>query len=402
MRQLHSACREGGWQITVTLSWTGSGWEAVNLEPGDTSGKNYGICVDLGSTTICMRLVDLSSGRTMGQVSAYNKQIDFGEDILTRVFSSKDSPQTLEALRQATLDTFREALGQLEEQTGYPVKSCGAMTVAGNTTMMHFLFGLDAFGVFAAPYAPCAMRFDPYPARDAGIPLDGYLYCYPCRANYLGGDIISGLIATGLIRESEICVFLDIGTNGELVVGNREFLMAGAGAAGPALEGGVVKTGMRAVEGAVSYVRMEGEKFYLTVIGGGAPKGVCGSGIVDLIAQLYLNGKIDLRGKFIPESGGLEQREGEGPSATRRDSISIRATSMHSSGPKLQPTRWWNTCWMRWAYLWTRCTNFTWPERSVHFWIRSLPLRSVCTGLAPGPNHQRREYLLGRSTPAFV
>ena len=311
MRQLHSVCREGGWQVTVTLSWTGSGWEAVNLEPGDTSGKNYGICVDLGSTTICMRLVDLSSGRTMGQVSAYNRQIAFGEDILTRVFSSKDSPQTLEALRQATLDTFREALEQLEEQTGYPVKSCGAMTVAGNTTMMHFLFGLDAFGVFASPYAPCAMRFDPYPARDAGIPLDGYLYCYPCRANYLGGDIISGLIATSLIRESEICVFLDIGTNGELVVGNREFLMAGAGAAGPALEGGVVKTGMRAVEGAVSYVRMEGEKFYLTVIGGGAPKGVCGSGIVDLIAQLYLNGKIDLRGKFIPESGGLEQREGE-------------------------------------------------------------------------------------------
>ena len=115
MRQLHSVCREGGWQVTVTLSWTGSGWEAVNLEPGDTSGKNYGICVDLGSTTICMRLVDLSSGRTMGQVSAYNKQIAFGEDILTRVFSSKDSPQTLEALRQATLDTFREALGQLED-----------------------------------------------------------------------------------------------------------------------------------------------------------------------------------------------------------------------------------------------------------------------------------------------
>ena len=393
MRQLHSVCREGGWQVTVTLSWTGSGWEAVNLEPGDTSGKNYGICVDLGSTTICMRLVDLSSGRTMGQVSAYNRQIAFGEDILTRVFSSKDSPQTLEALRQATLDTFREALEQLEEQTGYPVKSCGAMTVAGNTTMMHFLFGLDAFGVFAAPYAPCAMRFDPYPARDAGIPLDGYLYCYPCRANYLGGDIISGLIATGLIRESEICVFLDIGTNGELVVGNREFLMAGAGAAGPALEGGVVKTGMRAVEGAVSYVRMEGEKFYLTVIGGGAPKGVCGSGIVDLIAQLYLNGKIDLRGKFIPESGRLLRAGTLFLSERHRCIPPDQSCSQHDggihagcvgriSGPGAQILR----------------------GRSVRYISGSGVCRygRFVPGLAPGPNHQRREYLLGRSTPAFV
>ena len=103
-------------------------------------------------------------------------------------------------------------------------------------------------------------------------------------------DIVSGLVATNLTQESEICVFLDIGTNGELVVGNREFLMAGAGAAGPALEGGVVKTGMRAVEGAVSYVRLEKGRFYLTVLGGGEPRGLCGSGIVDLIAQLYLNG----------------------------------------------------------------------------------------------------------------
>ena len=147
------------------------------------------------------------------------------------------------------------------------------------------------------PYAPRAMRFDPYPARDLGLFADGYVYCYPCRANYLGGDIISGLVATNLTRESEICVFLDIGTNGELVVGNREFLMAGAGALpAPALEGGVVKTGMRAVEGAVSYVRLEQGTFYLTVIGGGAPQGPCGGGIVDLIAQLYLNGLVDLRG----------------------------------------------------------------------------------------------------------
>lgn len=311
MRKLHAVLRDAQWQVTATLAWTGLCWEVVGLAPGNTADRNYGICVDLGSTTVCMRLVNLATGETICQDSAYNRQIAFGEDILTRVFYSKDNAAALEEIRQATLATFQEVLEGLEEKSGYPVASCGAMTVAGNTTMMHFLLGLDAFGVFAAPYAPRAMRFDPYPARDLGLLLDGYVYCYPCRANYLGGDIISGLVATNLTQESEICVFLDIGTNGELVVGNREFLMAGAGAAGPALEGGVVKTGMRAVEGAVSYVRLEQGTFYLTVIGGGAPQGLCGSGIVDLIAQLYLNGLVDLRGKLIPESGKLEQRDGE-------------------------------------------------------------------------------------------
>ena len=299
MRKLHPILRDAGWQVTVTLAWTGLCWEVVGLAPGNTADRNYGVCVDLGSTTVCMRLVDLSTGETICQDSAYNRQIAFGEDILTRVFYSKDNAPALEEIRQATLASFREVLEGLERKSGYPVASCGAMTVAGNTTMMHFLLGLDAFGVFASPYAPRAMRFDPYPARDLGLPLDGYVYCYPCRANYLGGDIVSGLVATNLTQESEICVFLDIGTNGELVVGNREFLMAGAGAAGPALEGGVVKTGMRAVEGAVSYVRLEKGRFYLTVLGGGEPRGLCGSGIVDL------------RGKLIPESGGLEQRDGE-------------------------------------------------------------------------------------------
>lgn len=311
MRKLYPLCQMAGWRVTVTTAWTGRDWEIVGLAPGDTASQNYGICVDLGSTTVCMRLIDLTTGAVVCQDSAYNRQIAFGEDILTRVFYSKDHPEKLEEIRRATLDSFREVLDALAEKSGYPVDSCGAMTVAGNTTMMHFLLGLDAFAVFAAPYAPRATRFDPYPARSMGIPMDGYVYCYPCRANYLGGDIISGLVATGLTREEGICVFLDIGTNGELVVGNREFLMAGAGAAGPALEGGVVKTGMRAVEGAVSYVKLESGKFYLTVIGGGTPQGLCGSGIVDMIAQLYLNGKIDLRGKFVPESGGLAQREGE-------------------------------------------------------------------------------------------
>lgn len=373
MRKLHPILRDAGWQVTVTLAWTGLCWEVVGLAPGNTADRNYGVCVDLGSTTVCMRLVDLSTGETICQDSAYNRQIAFGEDILTRVFYSKDNAPALEEIRQATLASFREVLEGLERKSGYPVASCGAMTVAGNTTMMHFLLGLDAFGVFASPYAPRAMRFDPYPARDLGLPLDGYVYCYPCRANYLGGDIVSGLVATNLTQESEICVFLDIGTNGELVVGNREFLMAGAGAAGPALEGGVVKTGMRAVEGAVSYVRLEKGRFYLTVLGGGEPRGLCGSGIVDLIAQLYLNGMVDLRGKLIPESGGLEQRDGEWAVCYAPACIFTKATSTPFSKPRRPPTPWWNICWTPWAFPWTRWGSSSWPGPSAPTWTRSPP-----------------------------
>ena len=311
LRQLHHILPESNWQVTATLCFDGGCWRLTRLEPGDTTACHYGVAVDLGSTTVCMRLVDLNSGAVICQQSAYNRQIAFGDDILSRVFYSKGSPERIEELRRATVASFCQVLEQMEEQSGVPAQDCSAMVVAGNTTMMHFLLGLDAFAVFSTPYAPHAMEFDFYRAADLDLPTGGYVYCVPCRANYLGGDIISGMVATGIAQAEELSVFLDIGTNGELVVGNKDFLLAGAGAAGPALEGGVVRTGMRAVDGAVSGCTLAGDQFQLTVIGGGAPKGLCGSGIVDLICTLFLNGKIDRLGKFRPESGGLVCQEGE-------------------------------------------------------------------------------------------
>ena len=311
LRGLYPLLPRAGWRVTATLSRTGEVWRLIRLEPGDTTACHYGVAVDLGSTTVCMELLDLNSGAVVCRESAYNRQIAFGEDILTRVFYSKDNPERLEQIHEATLESLREVLERLEEHSGIPVSEYTAMVVAGNTTMMHFFLGLDAFSVFASPYAPHAAEFDFYSAGELGLPQRGYVYCVPCRANYLGGYILSGMVATGLPERDEIGVFLDIGTNGELVVGNRHFLLAGAGAAGPALEGGVVKTGMRAVEGAVSGVRLEGEQFRLTTIGGAQPKGLCGSGIVDMIAALFLSGKIDRMGKFRTEAPGVIVAEGE-------------------------------------------------------------------------------------------
>lgn len=305
LQEAQGICEAGGWRVTAVLCFDGCGWELLRLEPGDTSGAHYGLCADLGSTTIVMELADLNTGEILASESVFNPQINWGEDILSRIFYTKDRPERRKRLQKATAEGLRSLMEGLKEKTGIDAFSCPALTVSGNTAMLHFLLGLDAFGVFQTPYAVQTLAPDPCRGEELGIPLDGFVYCCPGMANYLGGDIISGMLATGIPDQEEICVFLDVGTNGELVVGNRDFLLAGAGAAGPALEGGVVHTGMRAEEGAVDRVTTENGRLKAHVIGGGAAKGICGSGIVDLIAELYLNGWVDLRGRFQEDAPGV-------------------------------------------------------------------------------------------------
>jgi len=311
LRQLHPLCGQAEWKLTVTLAFHGNGWELTRLEAGDTTKRHYGVCADLGSTTLAAELVDCNTGEVLAKESVYNKQIAFGEDILNRIFYAKDQPEHLEEIRRATVETFENVFASLQEKTGIGPKEYSAMTVAGNMTMIHLFIGMDPFCIFASPYAVLADQPDFLPAGDLGFSFPGYVYCYPGKANYLGGDIISGIIATGIAEREDISVFLDIGTNGELVVGNKDFLLCGAGAAGPALEGGSVKTGMRAHEGAVQYVKLEGQELKLDVIGGGEPKGICGSGIVDLIAELFLHGWVDIRGQLVPDASDKIQKKGE-------------------------------------------------------------------------------------------
>lgn len=312
LQALYPCCEDSGWKVTVSLAYSGQGWRVVRLEAGNTVNRHYGYCTDLGSTTVVMRLVDCEKGEILGQVSVNNHQVTYGADILTRIFYCKDHPERLRELTAATRDSFLEALEALRRITGIGPEACVCMTVAGNAAMMHFFYGLDPFCVFSSPYALRTTHFPAYAGCDLNLPICGMVYSCPSRANYLGGDIVSGVLAAGLDRQEEISVFLDIGTNGELVIGNREFLLCGAGAAGPALEGGVVKTGMRAEQGAVSYVKLRDGQFHLSVIGDGTPKGICGSGIVDLLAELFLHGWVDIRGKFVPQaSKKIQWRETE-------------------------------------------------------------------------------------------
>ena len=267
LQALPAACEASGWRVTVSLAWNGAQWVVTGVERGDTSLQHYGYAVDLGSTTVVMRLVDCNSGTVLAQESAYNGQIAYGEDILSRIFACKDRLDKLAELQQVTLDTIRGLFDRICEEAGVAPEQCISMVVAGNTTMEHFLLGLDPFCVFSAPYAVCADKPGFLAAAELSLPLPGYVFCAPCKSNYLGGDILSGMVATGLARQKEISVFFDIGTNGELVIGNRDFLLCGAGAAGPALEGGVVQTGMRASEGAVDEVKLQDGRLIPHVIG---------------------------------------------------------------------------------------------------------------------------------------
>ena len=360
LRQLYPLLDNAKWKITVSLAWNGENWEMVEIEEGDTTAQHYGLAVDLGSTTVVARLLDCNSGEILKEVSSFNKQIQWGTDILSRIFYCKDNKEKLEEVRRATVESICECMDKLDaslELQGTPSEqkaenngvsesgddrgaknaakkartishSALSMVIAGNTTMIHFLLGMDAFCVFYTPHAVHADCPGFQLACDLDIPLKGYVYCYPAKSNYLGGDIISGMIDTELYKKNEISVFFDIGTNGELVIGNKEFLLCGAGAAGPALEGGVVRTGMRADIGAVDEVKIRDGNIYVHVIGshkedsgsheknsgnhednssGEEPQGICGSGIIDLIAELFLEGWIDIRGKFSTEKSPLIQ-----------------------------------------------------------------------------------------------
>ena len=339
LRKLYPLLDNAKWKITVSLAWTGENWEMVEIEEGDTTAQHYGLAVDLGSTTVVARLLDCNSGEILKEVSCFNKQIQWGTDILSRIFYCKDNREKLEEVRRATVESICECMDKLDaslemqgtsseqksENNGVSEsgddrgaknaakkartisQSALSMVIAGNTTMIHFLLGMDAFCVFYTPHAVHADRPGFLLARDLDIPLKGYVYCYPAKSNYLGGDIISGMIDTELYKKNEISVFFDIGTNGELVIGNKEFLLCGAGAAGPALEGGVVRTGMRADIGAVDEVKIRDGNIFVHVIGNSAPQGICGSGIIDLIAELFLEGWIDIRGKLSPEKSPLIQ-----------------------------------------------------------------------------------------------
>ena len=302
MRMLYPMCRQSGFDITVTLVCSADGWTVTAVESGDTTAKHYGLCVDYGSTTVVMQLVDLNSGEVLDQVRVMNAQIEFGTDILTRIIHTLESDEHIADMQRVTANTFNSLFDELCSRNGIDVKSLPVLIISGNTTMIHFLLGLNAWTVFASPYAPVTSDAGWFWGRDLGMDFEGMVYIIPSASNYIGGDIVSGLLSIDLAQRDEVAMFFDIGTNGELVIGNRQWLMAGAGAAGPALEGYISRFGMRAQDGTIDKVKIENGVLSYTTIGSKKPIGICGSGIIDLLAQMRLAGWVNIAGELVPEA----------------------------------------------------------------------------------------------------
>ncbi len=302
LQKLYPLCRqEAG--ITATLVFQDLCTVVTEIEPGDTTAQHYALAVDYGSTTIHMQLVDLHSGAVIGLQKAENQQIQYGTDILTRITYSLEAERHVDDLRLATVNTFNTLLLQLTAETGIDATRLPVMVLSGNTTMIHFLLGLNAWTVFAAPYAPVTKDPGWFWGQTLSIDFTGLVYIIPAASNYIGGDIISGLLTLDMDKSEDITMFFDIGTNGELVLGNQDWIVAGAGAAGPALEGYISRYGMRANPGAIDHIKIQEGKLRYTTIDSKAPIGICGSGIIDLLAQMRLAGWIDISGRLNPEAG---------------------------------------------------------------------------------------------------
>lgn len=306
MRKIPGMCRNADWQVTATLADIGNGWKLIDLEPGDTTDKQFGLAIDIGTTTVVVYLVDLCNGAILKHAADYNDQIILGEDILNRIRHAAE-PGGLARLQNAVLDTLNRLIRDVCP-LAMGTEKITAAAIGANTTMIHLLLGLEPASICRDPYTPIVNNPGLIIAEKIGLDIHPLapVYCLPSIGSYLGGDVIGGILVSGMHKQAEVALFVDIGTNGEIVMGNEDWLVACAGAAGPALEGGVTSFGMRAEPGAVDHVSIDpetGQVEYTTVADMPA-RGICGSGIVDTLAELFLDGFIDRNAHF---QKGLEE-----------------------------------------------------------------------------------------------
>ncbi len=300
LQELPYTLRDSDYKVTATVACRGGAAEIVQLERGDTSGTNYAVAVDLGTTTVVTHLVDATTGKTLNTEATYNSQISFGEDYIRRIIYAEQN-EAFDELQNKVLQDINGLIVTLAEKQSISLQDITAVICAGNTAMMHFLLNIDSRHIRREPYVATAAFIPPIRAAEVGIQINkrGLLYCLPSVAAYVGGDIVAGVLATGLNRREDLSLLVDIGTNGEVVLGNKEWMMCASSSAGPAFEGSGVKNGMRAGKGAIEKLQFDSEgKVEYQTVGDAHPIGICGSGLLDVIAELFSNGIIDRTGRF--------------------------------------------------------------------------------------------------------
>ncbi len=305
IRKLADALRADNGNVTVTIIREPGQYHVIGIEPGNTTEEHYGIAIDVGTTTVAVQLVFLPTATPVGTQTDYNAQISCGLDVISRI-NYAARPGHLEELRDKVLGTINGLIDKLARMYNVDISDIGNAVVSGNTTMMHLLLGLNPEYIRLEPYTPTIMQAPYLIASEVGININpqSWIYLSPAVGSYVGGDITAGILCTELAGESEeLSLFIDIGTNGEIAIGNNDFMMSCACSAGPAFEGGGIKYGMRAALGAIERVEIDREtgKARYQTIGGVKPKGICGSGMIALTAKLFLTGWLDAGGKLDRE-----------------------------------------------------------------------------------------------------
>lgn len=314
VRELPFAAREADFAVTATIWQRGTHTQVLRVEPGDTTSRQYAIAVDVGTTTVEVALVDLASGAVLGRIAEYNEQVTRGEDVISRVIAAS-KPEGLAELAELGAHTISKLALRVCADADVRPDELLAYVAAGNTVMTHLLLGVSPSSIREAPYVPAAKTFPRASARDLGLPAgeQTQLIALPCPASWLGGDIVSGVVAAGVPWSDKLTLFIDVGTNGEIVLGNREWLVSCSCSAGPAFEGGGILHGMRAAEGAVEQVRIDPATLQPSIITicCERPLGICGSGLIDCVSELFLAGALERSGKFKTDLDSPYVREGE-------------------------------------------------------------------------------------------
>lgn len=298
--------RESNWNVDVVVSEKiCSGYtiyEICDVLPHKKNRKIYSAVVDVGTTTVIACLIDLTSFKVVDVVSEFNQQIVYGQDIITRIVYSEDGNGLLE-LNQKIIYTINDLLNLMSDKNNIPLSDIYSLIVSGNTTMIHFLLNLPTKYIRREPYIPLVNKIPSISSFELGMMINpnGKIYSLPLVASYIGADIVAGVVACDIDISDEICALLDLGTNGEIVVGNKDFLVAAACSCGPAFEGSGITSGMMAARGAIEDIKISNGKIEYKVIGDTKPLGICGSGLIDIPAELFKSGVIDRSGKFIKD-----------------------------------------------------------------------------------------------------
>lgn len=315
LKNISTSLRNADWKVTaLILEKEGYIPKIIGVEEGNTEDTFYGIAIDIGTTTLYVQLLDLKKRAVLAEASDYNPQISYGEDVITRILYAIKSGG-LERLQEVVIKSLNSLINETVEEANIDKNKISIIVTAGNTTMTHLLLGLNPKYIREDPYVPAVNFFPFIRAKNLGFDVADHVYLYPAPliASYVGGDIVAGVMACGIHQSQELILFIDVGTNGEIVLGNSDWMVTASCSAGPAFEGGGVKYGMRATRGAIENVIIDRETLEPTIftIGKVKPKGICGSGMIIVIAELFESGIITPDGKFVKNLNTKRVREGD-------------------------------------------------------------------------------------------